>query len=183
MKASCLKWYAVTAVLVFGPVGLRMLCWERTKPHTVDREMAKSGEELFNHAWQIKDPLSADGDGLGPVFNARSCVACHNQGGPGGGGDVEHNVTTYVIRPVNGKGEPREGFTPTPRTKNIAKRWPTSTRRCQRFPGFRCGNSHRRTKIRNRCRLYFRAVTRCDSSYPRTSNSRSETRRRCSGPT
>ncbi len=35
---------------------------------------------LFNHNWSVKDPL-AGGDGLGPVFNARSCVECHSQGG------------------------------------------------------------------------------------------------------
>jgi CxxC motif-containing protein (DUF1111 family) len=38
------------------------------------------------------------GDGVGPVFNAASCVACHNQGGPGGGGGPEHNVTTFTVR-------------------------------------------------------------------------------------
>src|SRR5207248_1636932 len=56
-----------------------------------------------------RDRLSPDGDGLGPVFNARSCVACHNQARPGGGGGVEHNVTTYVIVPPDDKGELREG--------------------------------------------------------------------------
>ena len=37
------------------------------------------------------------GDGLGPVFNARSCVECHNQGGPGGGGPIANNVTVYGL--------------------------------------------------------------------------------------
>ena len=36
MTVSCLKWYVAAAVLAFGPVGLRMLCWERTKPLPVD---------------------------------------------------------------------------------------------------------------------------------------------------
>ena len=120
MKWCHLKWYAAAVVLLFGPVGLRMLSWERTRLQAVDREMAKSGEELFNHTWQIKDALSPDGDGLGPVFNARSCVACHNQGGPGGGGDVEHNVTTYVIQVGGQKGDPveqREGVIHTHATE------------------------------------------------------------------
>ncbi len=42
------------------------------------------------------DPLTK-GDGLGPVFNARSCLECHNQGGPGGGGPVSKNVMVYAL--------------------------------------------------------------------------------------
>ncbi|HEY3965193.1 MAG TPA: di-heme oxidoredictase family protein, partial [Planctomycetaceae bacterium] len=37
-------------------------------------------------------PRSHGGDGLGPVFNDTSCVACHNQGGTGGGGPASKNV-------------------------------------------------------------------------------------------
>ena len=51
------------------------------------------GRELFEHEWTPNDPL-AHGDGLGPVFNARSCAACHFQGGLGGGGEVAHNATS-----------------------------------------------------------------------------------------
>ena len=40
---------------------------------------------MFEREWQPNDPL-AHGDGLGPVFNAKSCAACHFQGGVGGGG-------------------------------------------------------------------------------------------------
>lgn len=64
---------------------------------------------LFEHVWHSRDELSPNGDGLGPVFNARSCVECHNQGGVGGGGDVKHNVTSFVIQSPDGKGETREG--------------------------------------------------------------------------
>jgi CxxC motif-containing protein (DUF1111 family) len=59
--------------------------------------MARAGQVLFNHEWKAKDPLSNGGDGLGPVFNATSCKACHNQGGIGGGGDMEHNVTAFIV--------------------------------------------------------------------------------------
>jgi CxxC motif-containing protein (DUF1111 family) len=55
-----------------------------------------AGQELFEHEWQPNDPL-AQGDGLGPVFNAKSCVACHNQGGVGGGGGNAHNVLNYQV--------------------------------------------------------------------------------------
>jgi CxxC motif-containing protein (DUF1111 family) len=61
-------------------------------------EAVEAGLALFNHNWTVKDPL-AGGDGLGPVFNARSCVECHFQGGAGGGGTVEKNVTVYGLRP------------------------------------------------------------------------------------
>jgi CxxC motif-containing protein (DUF1111 family) len=58
----------------------------------------QAGQELFTREWQPNDPL-AQGDGLGPVFNAKSCVACHNQGGVGGGGSNAHNVMTYEVIP------------------------------------------------------------------------------------
>ena len=61
-------------------------------------EMKDAGRELFVRQWtpQIR---RRQGDGLGPVFNANSCVACHSQGGVGGGGDAAHNVTpTKCIR-------------------------------------------------------------------------------------
>lgn len=59
------------------------------------------GRELFEHEWTANDPL-AQGDGLGPVFNARSCVACHFQGGVGGGGANEHNAVSYEVFPRPG---------------------------------------------------------------------------------
>jgi mono/diheme cytochrome c family protein len=55
-----------------------------------------AGRELFEHEWSPNDPL-AHGDGLGPVFNARSCASCHFQGGLGGGGEVKHNATVYEV--------------------------------------------------------------------------------------
>jgi CxxC motif-containing protein (DUF1111 family) len=57
-----------------------------------------SGQELFEHEWMPNDPL-AHGDGLGPVFNAKSCASCHFQGGLGGGGGVEHNAVGFEVFP------------------------------------------------------------------------------------
>jgi CxxC motif-containing protein (DUF1111 family) len=62
-------------------------------------EMKQAGEELFVRQWVAHDP-QAHGDGLGPVFNANSCVACHFQGGVGGGGDAVHNVVAYEVHPT-----------------------------------------------------------------------------------
>src|SRR4051794_6911575 len=109
MKRSYLIWSLTAAALIFGPAGVRMLTWQRTKSQPVDTEMAKAGEVLFNHVWKSNDPLSPEGDGIGPVFNANSCVACHNQGGVGGGGKNDHNVTTFVVRSPDGKKVVREG--------------------------------------------------------------------------
>lgn len=54
------------------------------------------GRELFEHEWQPNDPM-AHGDGLGPVFNAKSCATCHFQGGLGGGGNNEHNAVGFEV--------------------------------------------------------------------------------------
>jgi CxxC motif-containing protein (DUF1111 family) len=69
----------------------------------------EEGRALFVHEWTQNDAL-ASGDGLGPVFNARSCVDCHSQGGPGGGGPVDKNVTVYGIpERADAHGLPRSG--------------------------------------------------------------------------
>src|SRR5437879_2840381 len=91
MKLCCPAWCAAALVLVFGPVAWRVATWERQQPLSVDQDMARAGEVLFKHEWQPNDPLCPSGDGLGPVFNAKSCVACHNPGGAGGPGGVDHN--------------------------------------------------------------------------------------------
>lgn len=58
---------------------------------------AERGQELFSHEWTAGDSL-AGGDGLGPVFNANSCAACHFQGGLGGGGERAGSVSHYIVR-------------------------------------------------------------------------------------
>ncbi len=57
------------------------------------------GRELFTRVWEPGDKRSFAGDGLGPVFNGRSCAECHKQGGMGGAGPQELNamiVTAFV---------------------------------------------------------------------------------------
>ena len=60
----------------------------------------KLGQELFTRQWRPNDPRCHGGDGLGPVYNATSCVACHGQGGPGGAGPARMNVE--VISAIGG---------------------------------------------------------------------------------
>src|SRR5207248_2923948 len=59
----------------------------------------EAGRELFEHEWTANDPL-AHGDGLGPVYNAKSCAACHFQGGVGGAGDSAHNIHNFAVHPT-----------------------------------------------------------------------------------
>src|SRR5262245_41489298 len=63
------------------------------------------GKELFVREWIAGDPRSHRGDGLGPMFNDTSCVACHNQGGAGGGGPLNKNVQ---ILTTSGLGNTRQ---------------------------------------------------------------------------
>lgn len=57
----------------------------------------EQGEELFKRQWVAGDRLAAGGDGLGPMFNADSCAACHRLGGVGGAGPRENNVEFLSI--------------------------------------------------------------------------------------
>jgi CxxC motif-containing protein (DUF1111 family) len=99
-------------------VSVLVACWAlwvflpgmpvRRAPYAND-QIKTAGLTIFEHEWSQGDPL-AKGDGLGPVFNERSCVACHFQGGVGGGGDVSHNVMAFEVHPVPGRLEITEGI-------------------------------------------------------------------------
>lgn len=67
---------------------------------SANAKVQQLGRELFEHEWTTNDEL-AGGDGLGPVFNGRSCAECHFQGGVGGGGNNKHNVFTFEVHPAN----------------------------------------------------------------------------------
>ena len=71
--------------------------------NAVSPETIQLGRGLFEREWRVKDPRLG-GDGLGPMFNGQSCVACHNQGGVGGGGAAEFNANTIGIESMNIKG-------------------------------------------------------------------------------
>ncbi|HVX15714.1 MAG TPA: di-heme oxidoredictase family protein [Pirellulales bacterium] len=62
-------------------------------------EQAPDGQELFLRQWKTShDPLQTVNDGLGPMFNAASCVKCHQLGGVGGAGGNEDNVDLLTIK-------------------------------------------------------------------------------------
>jgi CxxC motif-containing protein (DUF1111 family) len=98
MKRSFGSLRVIIPVLLVLPFAYRGASWlVRATPQThYDVEMATAGRDLFVHEWTPNDSLAGGGDGLGPVFNAKSCSQCHKQGGLGGGGPLENNVTTFT---------------------------------------------------------------------------------------
>jgi CxxC motif-containing protein (DUF1111 family) len=101
----------------------RLACLPQQEPSPDNQQVAPSpGKELFAREWVAGDRRSHAGDGLGPVYNAPSCVACHRQGGIGGAGDNEKNVslvTAFVsdIRFVAVQGLFLEDPPPPPHTR------------------------------------------------------------------
>jgi CxxC motif-containing protein (DUF1111 family) len=135
MKLGSLRWIVpVCLVLPFGYKASGWMLHHDTRLK-FDAETAQSGRELFLHEWTPGDPLAATGDGLGPVFNASSCVACHRQGGAGGGGPLENNVTVFTkVSKPGGKGD--QGVVHKQATdevfqeslRNVAVRFPATSR-------------------------------------------------------
>lgn len=93
------KWiiFGCLALAGLGFAGVKYLnAWN----NRVTPERLAMGREIFEHKWETGDSMSAEGDGLGPVFNEQSCVACHFQGGVGGGGPNEFNVLAFETLPT-----------------------------------------------------------------------------------
>ncbi len=86
------------------------------------REELTRGEALFFKNWVANDPASPHGDGLGPVYNETSCVACHGLGAPGGAGPESKNVAILTALSANGRPIPRglEKFHPGLRNSRSA---------------------------------------------------------------
>jgi len=89
-------WFAESAVVAW---------WSRP---TVQQLL--EGQALFEHKWTEHDSLAGGGDGLGPVFNATSCVECHFQGSVGGAGPNKFNVKTFEILPTKKDPLPMSGI-------------------------------------------------------------------------
>lgn len=88
----------VATTVVAVPIAKRYYTAPKMEVPSFSQEDVAQGKTLFVHEWTKNDPLASAGDGLGPVFNANSCLACHKQGGVGGGGELQHNVTTFATR-------------------------------------------------------------------------------------
>src|SRR5262245_59444469 len=108
MKRSSGVSLIVIGLVALAPAGIKSATRLISRQKPVDPVMAQAGDRLFNHQWTQNDEL-AGGDGIGPVFNAKSCVACHFQSGVGGSGSLMDNVTTFTIRPIREGDKPIEG--------------------------------------------------------------------------
>ena len=71
-------------------------CLIAVEPNAIDQEQIDQGRALFEREWSSRKP-GLGSDGLGPLHNATSCVACHHQGGVGGSGDARFNATSLGI--------------------------------------------------------------------------------------
>jgi CxxC motif-containing protein (DUF1111 family) len=74
-------------ILVFGALS------NATGAQGKTASRVEHGQQLFERVWQPGHDAQANGDGLGPLFNERSCSACHHLGGIGGAGPNQNNVT------------------------------------------------------------------------------------------
>ena len=77
-----------------------------------DQDRLAQGRELFMREWVPGDSRSHGGDGLGPLYNETSCVACHSLGGPGGAGSASKNVDIVTLvrgRAIRASGEALAG--------------------------------------------------------------------------
>jgi CxxC motif-containing protein (DUF1111 family) len=94
------RWIAAIALGFVAVSILGSAAGHKAYRHYTLADRVAQGRVLFAHAWQPNDPLSEGGDGLGPVFNEKSCVACHFQGGVGGGGPNLKNVAAFEVLPT-----------------------------------------------------------------------------------
>ena len=98
---------AISALLVAATViSLRM--GPLVSPALGDDLDAALGKALFERQW-VAAPASTDAaDGLGPLFNAKSCAACHQGGGGARLEQVKNNqvLRGAVIRLTDGTGSP-----------------------------------------------------------------------------
>ncbi|MDA7864686.1 hypothetical protein N9B24_01025 [bacterium] len=74
-------------------------------PNTIDPQRIQRGRALFEREWPSRNP-NLGSDGRGPLHNAKSCVACHHQGGVGGSGDARFNAKSISIEKMKITGGP-----------------------------------------------------------------------------
>lgn len=91
----------IAASVAFGVFSIGIAWAAEDQP---SRDVLAQGAELFAKEWVPVESKGPGGDGLGPVYNETSCIACHHQGGPGGAGPTSMNVEilTASARPLNG---------------------------------------------------------------------------------
>jgi CxxC motif-containing protein (DUF1111 family) len=91
----------VAAAIVFGFFSTG---FARAGDDQPAHDVLAKGADLFAKEWLPVASKGPGGDGLGPVYNETSCIACHHQGGPGGAGPTSTNVEILTAGP------PRNGL-------------------------------------------------------------------------
>jgi CxxC motif-containing protein (DUF1111 family) len=76
-------------VLVLVSTATFLLITSAARGATPDQ--LRRGRAIFERVWDAGG-FGATNDGLGPMYNERSCVACHFLGGIGGAGTNNNNV-------------------------------------------------------------------------------------------
>ena len=84
------------AILLYACLSPPPLSEAAVEPLEACEAPGPDGRELFTRTWQQLDPRSHAGDGLGPEYNAASCVACHSLGGVGGAGPRARDVLMVI---------------------------------------------------------------------------------------
>jgi CxxC motif-containing protein (DUF1111 family) len=112
---ACVAFAALTAALPLGQPGLS------------SSESSTRGAVLFSQAF-------TRAEGLGPDFNAESCVSCHATPRPGGAGSQPHTLVPWTYGDdTDGLGVPAQQFTitaagdtvPLPVTTPVRRRTPS----------------------------------------------------------
>jgi CxxC motif-containing protein (DUF1111 family) len=91
----------IAAAIAFGFVAIGFAWAGEDRP---PQDVLAKGADLFAKEWLPVASKEPGGDGLGPVYNETSCIACHHQGGPGGAGPTSTNVEILT------SGPPRNGL-------------------------------------------------------------------------
>src|SRR5690242_15129355 len=84
LLGACCVLAAVCSLAIAGGRG--------SKSKTMISREFYEGRELFVKNWEPEESSPTSGDGLGPLYNEQSCVACHQLGGIGGAGGNDRNV-------------------------------------------------------------------------------------------
>lgn len=74
--------------------------WSAAKSQAGEGRLGR-GRDLFEMTWAPTHQQNPEPDGLGPLYNERSCLACHSLGGIGGAGPTSKNIDLLspTIRP------------------------------------------------------------------------------------
>jgi CxxC motif-containing protein (DUF1111 family) len=92
-RSFCAMCCVITVIVVVGG-------WSIRESYGQDVKLRR-GRALFEKTWAPAHQPAPNPDGLGPLFNERSCIACHALGGIGGAGPAERNIDllTPTARP------------------------------------------------------------------------------------